>query len=39
MISNDKQVENGIIVRNRARLVAQGYSQIEGIDLRKPLPP
>ena len=24
--------ENGIIIRNKARLVAQGYNQQEGID-------
>jgi hypothetical protein len=27
-----KQDERGIVVRNKARLVAQGFSQIEGID-------
>jgi hypothetical protein len=27
-----KQDENGIVVRNKARLVAQGYSQVEGIN-------
>src|ERR1044071_9012350 len=27
-----KQDEDGIVVRNKARLVAQGYTQIEGID-------
>ncbi len=31
-IFKNKQYEHGIIVRNKARLVAQGYSQIEGID-------
>ena len=31
-IFKNKQDENGIIVRNKARLVAQGYSQVEGID-------
>jgi hypothetical protein len=31
-IFKNKQDANGIIVRNKARLVAQGYSQIEGID-------
>ena len=28
----NKQDEDGIVVRNKARLVAQGYTQIEGID-------
>ena len=28
----NKQDEHGMVVRNKARLVAQGYSQIEGID-------
>ena len=27
-----EQDAHGIIVRNKARLVAQGYSQVEGID-------
>jgi hypothetical protein len=27
-----KQDANGIVVRNKAHLVAQGYSQVEGID-------
>jgi hypothetical protein len=31
-IFKNKQDTNGIVVRNMARLVAQGYSQIEGID-------
>ena len=31
-IFKNKQDENGIVVRNKARLVAQGYSQVEGID-------
>ncbi|KAM0906965.1 hypothetical protein ACQ4PT_016441 [Festuca glaucescens] len=31
-IFKNKQDENGIVVRNKARLVAQGFSQIEGID-------
>ena len=32
-ILRNKQDENGIVVRNKARLVAQGYTQVEGIDL------
>src|SRR3954464_5460011 len=31
-IFHNKQYEDGIVVRNKARLVAQGYTQIEGID-------
>ena len=31
-IFKNKQDENGIVIRNKARLVAQGYSQVEGID-------
>ena len=37
-IFKNKQNEHGIVVRNKARLVAQGFSQIEGIDFfLKPL--
>lgn len=28
----NKKIEPGNIVRNKARLVAQGYTQVEGID-------
>lgn len=31
-IFRKKQDENGIVVRNKAHLVAQGYTQVEGID-------
>ena len=31
-IFRNKQDENGIVVRNKARLVAQGYTRVEGID-------
>ena len=34
-IFKNKLEENGIIVRNKARLVAQGYEQIDGIDFDK----
>ena len=31
-IFKNKQDTNGVVVRNKTRLVAQGYSQVEGID-------
>jgi hypothetical protein len=31
-IFRNKQDENGIVVRNKSHLVAQGYTQVEGID-------
>jgi hypothetical protein len=31
-IFKNKQDEHGMVVRNKARLVAQGFSQVEGID-------
>jgi hypothetical protein len=31
-VFKNKQDANGIVVRNKDRLVAQGYSQVEGID-------
>ena len=31
-IYRNKQDENGLVVRNKARLVAQGYTQVERID-------
>ncbi|RVW63757.1 Retrovirus-related Pol polyprotein from transposon TNT 1-94 [Vitis vinifera] len=38
-VFRNKMDENGIIVRNKARLVAQGYNQEEGIDYERLLPP
>jgi hypothetical protein len=31
-IFRNKQDQDGIVVRNKARLVAQCYTQVEGID-------
>ena len=31
-IFKNKEDENGVIICNKARLVAQGYSQVEGLD-------
>jgi hypothetical protein len=38
-IYRNKSDEDGNIVRNKARLVAQGYSQIEGIDFEETFAP
>jgi hypothetical protein len=38
-VFRNKQDKNGIIVRNKARLVAQGYSQIEGLDFDETFAP
>ena len=34
-VFRNKQDQNGIVVRNKARLVAQGYTQVEGLDFRE----
>jgi hypothetical protein len=31
-VFKNKQAEDGEVVRNKAHLVAQGYSQVEGLD-------
>ena len=31
-VFQNKQDQDGIVVRNKARLVAQGYTQVEGLD-------
>jgi hypothetical protein len=38
-IFNNKQDANGIVIRNKARLVAQGFSQVEGIDFDETFTP
>jgi hypothetical protein len=34
-IFKNKQGEDGEVVRNKTRLIAQGYSQVEGLDFWK----
>jgi hypothetical protein len=34
-VFKNKQREDGEIVRNKAHLVAQGYSQVEGLDFEE----
>jgi hypothetical protein len=31
-VFQNKQDENGVVTRNKARLVAQGFTQVEGLD-------
>jgi hypothetical protein len=38
-VFKNKQGEDGDVVRNKARLVAQGYSQVEGLDFGETFPP
>ena len=38
-VAKNKQDENGVIIHNKARLVAQGYSQVEGLDFGETFAP
>jgi hypothetical protein len=38
-IFKNKSVEHGTVIRNKARLVAQGYTKIEGIDFDETFAP
>ena len=34
-VFHNKQDENGVVTRNKARLVAQGFTQVKGLDFEK----
>jgi len=38
-VFRNKQDQDGVVVRNKARLVAQGYTQVEGHDFRETYAP
>ena len=38
-VFRNKQDQYGIVVRNKARLVAQGYTQVEGLDFEETYAP
>ena len=38
-VFRNKQDENGVVTRNKARLVAQGFTQVEGIDFKETFAP
>jgi hypothetical protein len=39
LVFKNKHGEDGEVVRNKARLVAQGYSQVEGLDFGETFAP
>jgi hypothetical protein len=38
-VFRNKQDRDGIVVRNKVRLVAQGYTQVKGLDFRETYAP
>ena len=34
-VFHNKQDENGVVIRNKARLVAQGFTQVESLDFEE----
>jgi hypothetical protein len=38
-VFHNKQYENGVVTRNKARLVAQGFTQVEGLDFEETYAP
>ena len=38
-VLKNKQDEHGVVIRNKARLVAQGYTQVEGLDFEETYAP
>jgi hypothetical protein len=38
-VFRNKQDENGVVIRNKARLVAQGFTQVEGLDFEETYAP
>jgi hypothetical protein len=38
-VFQNKQDKNGMVTRNKARLVAQGFTQVEGLDFEETYAP
>jgi len=38
-VFQNKQDEHGVVTRNKARLVAQGFTQVEGLDFKETFAP